>query len=73
MTQNKNKKMSPGTKISKVNGGSSYPNQGDRDRDDVPSNGANIPVGAYSPPPKRDAKQWKLPPKTNPTVPDYLA
>jgi len=59
--------------VAKVNGGSSYENQGDSDKDDVPSNGANIPVERYSKPAKQDAKAWKSKSKTNPGIPDWLA
>ncbi len=58
--------------MGKSNNGSSYPNQGDRDRDDVPG-GKNIDIPAYSKEPKRDAKVWKAKKYSNPSVPDYLA
>jgi hypothetical protein len=57
---------------SKVNGGSSYPNQGDRDKDDVPG-GKNVELAAYSKPVKYGAKAWKSKGVSNPKVPDYLA
>jgi hypothetical protein len=57
---------------SKVNGGSSYPNQGDRDKDDVPG-GKNIDLPAYSKPVKYGASVARSKGKNNPPVPDYLA
>ena len=59
---------------SKVNGGSSYPNQGDRDKSgEDSSQGQNVPGQAKSSPAKQDAKAWKSKGKNNPSVPDWLA
>lgn len=60
--------------VSKVNGGSSYPNQGDRDKSgEDSSQGDNIPMSGKSGKPKYGAAVRKVKPYTNPTVPDYLA
>lgn len=55
--------------VSKVNGGSSYPNQGDRDRSsDDSSNGQNVPRGMKSGKAKQDAKAWKSKSMSNPPI-----
>lgn len=60
--------------ISKVNGGSSYENQGDRNNSGANgSQGVNVPEKAKSSLPKQDAKAWKSKSKTVGDVPDWLA
>lgn len=59
---------------SKVNGGSSYPNQGDRDKGkDDSSQGTNVPLGAKSKSPSYPKPANKSKPYTNPNVETYLA
>lgn len=59
--------------ISEVNGGSSYPNQGDRDKgSDDSSNGTNVPMKGKSSPAKQDAKAWKSKSMSNPPLPDWM-
>ena len=60
--------------VSKVNGGSSYPNQGDRNREGrLASEGTNVTLGAKSKPPKYGASVAKSKKYSNPSVPDYLS
>ena len=56
----------------KVNGGSSYPNQGEP-RSKQGAAGQNQSYGGKSKPPKQDAKVWKAKGKKNPPVPKWLA
>lgn len=60
--------------ISKVNGGSSYPNQGDRNKTiDAGAKGGNVVIPVKSKPAKTDAKVWHGEAIDNPAVPEYLA